>query len=73
MDYVFLQIDIFMLLFRHYFDPFIAFKSQHSLFILGSYRSSDVWLLDSQFMAEMEESEAKICTVTQYEAQHNVT
>ena len=66
MNSVFLQIDIIMLLFRHYFDLFIAIKSQHSLFILGSYRSSDVWLLDSQFMAEMEESEAKIC-------EHNVT
>ena len=56
----FLEIDIIMLLFRHYlYYLFIAI-------ILGSYRSSDVWLLDSQFMAEMEESEAKIC-------EHNVT
>ena len=39
----FLQINIFMLLFRHCFDLFIAIKSQHILFILGSYRSSDVW------------------------------
>ena len=40
----FLQIGIIMLLFRHPFDPFIAIKLQHSVFILGSYRSSDAWL-----------------------------
>ena len=42
-DSVFLQINIIMLLFRHHFDLVIAIKSQHSLFILGSYRGSDVW------------------------------